>query len=71
MGVSIEVVVGKARRPVNISYNTAPKAKMSVRQSVSRPASCSGAMYPRVPGALTPEPAVFVPVASVESGMSG
>ena len=34
----------KARRPEIISYNTAPKLKMSDRASASRPASCSGDM---------------------------
>ena len=36
-------------RPVSISYSTAPNAKMSVRASASRPSSCSGAMYWKVP----------------------
>ena len=39
----------KARRPVVISYNTAPRAKMSLRWSVERPWSCSGDMYGNVP----------------------
>ncbi len=38
-----------ARRPVTISYSTAPSAKMSVRASASTPSSCSGAMYWNVP----------------------
>ena len=33
-----------ARRPVAISYITAPKAKMSLRASAGLPSSCSGAM---------------------------
>ena len=39
----------KARRPVNISYSTAPQAKMSVRASIVCACSCSGAMYCTVP----------------------
>ena len=35
--------------PVDISYNTEPKAKMSVRASTSFPSSCSGGMYWHVP----------------------
>src|ERR1700687_5841920 len=35
--------------PVNISYTTAPNAKMSVRALASSPSSCSGAMYWNVP----------------------
>ena len=35
----------KARRPVTISYSTAPNAKMSLRGSTSAPSSCSGDMY--------------------------
>jgi hypothetical protein len=31
--------------PVTISYNTEPRAKMSLRLSASLPSSCSGAMY--------------------------
>ena len=39
----------KAFSPVAISCSTAPKAKMSVRASVCRPSTCSGAMYCSVP----------------------
>ena len=35
---------GKARRPVSISYSTAPNAQMSVRLSTGRPRACSGLM---------------------------
>ena len=35
----------KARRPVTISYSTAPKLKMSVRASSFFPSACSGDMY--------------------------
>jgi hypothetical protein len=35
--------------PVAISYKIAPSAKMSVLASASRPSSCSGAMYRKVP----------------------
>ena len=38
-----------ARRPVTISYKTAPNANRSLRGSASRPSSCSGAMYCSVP----------------------
>ena len=34
-----------ARRPPAISYNTAPYAKMSVRQSIGSPRTCSGERY--------------------------
>ena len=34
-----------ARLPVTNSYSTHPSAKMSVRESASRPSICSGAMY--------------------------
>lgn len=44
---SLEAV--NARRPATISYSTQPNARMSVRASTSRPSSCSGAMYGRVP----------------------
>src|SRR6185436_17531532 len=49
---STELRAGNADWPVIISYITTPNAKMSVRESVSRPCSCSGDMYPRVPAAL-------------------
>jgi hypothetical protein len=39
----------KARRPEAISYNTAPRAKMSERASASFPSTCSGDMYWNVP----------------------
>ncbi len=42
-----------ARRPVTISYSTAPKLKMSLRASTFPPVACSGDMYPAVP-ATTP-----------------
>src|SRR2546422_4198732 len=35
--------------PVIISYVSMPKAKISVRASVSRPSICSGAIYANVP----------------------
>ena len=38
-----------AFRPVTISKNTAPNAKISVRGSASSPSICSGAMYRNVP----------------------
>src|ERR1043166_9343338 len=38
-----------ARRPVYISYSTAPNAKMSLRPSRSFPSTCSGDMYWNVP----------------------
>ena len=34
----------KARLPVNISYNTTPKAQMSARLSTGLPFACSGDM---------------------------
>ncbi len=34
----------KARRPVTISYNTAPNEKMSERASTGCPSACSGDM---------------------------
>ena len=39
------VLPSNARLPVTISYNTAPRAKMSLRASASPPSNCSGAMY--------------------------
>ena len=45
----VRVFPSKARRPVVISYRSAPNAKMSVRASASSPSSCSGAMYWKVP----------------------
>ena len=42
----------KARRPEAISYNTAPRAKMSDRASASLPSNCSGAMYWNVPSTM-------------------
>ncbi len=38
-----------ARRPLAISYSTDPSAQRSLRASASRPSSCSGARYCRVP----------------------
>jgi len=43
------VLPWKARLPVNISYRTAPKEKMSLRPSSSRPWTCSGDIYWKVP----------------------
>ena len=40
---------GNARRPVTISYSTAPREKMSVRESRASPQACSGDMYAIVP----------------------
>ena len=39
----------KARRPVTISYKTAPNEKMSDRASTGLPSACSGDMYAVVP----------------------
>ncbi len=39
----------KGRRPLAISYSTHPRAQRSLRVSGSRPSSCSGARYCRVP----------------------
>ena len=55
-----------ARRPVNISYTTAPKAKMSLRASASRPSSCSGDMYCGVPG-IAPASVIGCRVSAVAS----
>src|SRR5262245_11772649 len=61
---------GKAYLRVTISYMTAPKAKTSVRASVALPPSCSGAIYPRVPGNRLPAPLIFDSAASPD-GASG
>ena len=45
----------KALRPVAISYNTAPNAKISERASASLPSNCSGAMYWSVPSSVPSE----------------
>ena len=42
----------KARLPEAISYNTAPKEKMSERASASLPSNCSGDMYWNVPSTV-------------------
>ena len=49
------VVPANGLRPVSISYNTAPKAKRSLRASTPTPSICSGDMYCRVPSS---EPSV-------------
>src|SRR5256885_5882416 len=38
-----------AALPLNISYNSAPKEKISERRSVDLPTACSGDMYAAVP----------------------
>ncbi len=43
------VLPSNARLPPIISYNTAPRLKMSLRASASLPSTCSGAMYWNVP----------------------
>src|ERR1019366_1217485 len=45
----IWLLPSNGRFPANISYNTAPKAKMSERGSASLPSICSGDMYCTVP----------------------
>jgi len=42
--VSATVARPKARRAVNISYNTQPKAHTSLRLSTPSPRACSGLM---------------------------
>ena len=63
------VMRSKAWRPEIISYNTAPKLKMSDRASASRPASCSGDMswtVPRtMPAAVSGSCAIWVAVCCV------
>src|SRR6516162_7560211 len=51
MAAMVDAVVlpSNARRPVQASYKTAPRAKMSERASASLPSSCSGDMYWNVP----------------------
>ena len=49
----------KARRPVSISYSTAPNAQMSARLSTGFPRACSGDIYAAVP-MITP---ICVPAA--------
>ena len=44
-----ELLPEKGWCPVAISYNTAPKLKMSVRVSSAFPSACSGDMYATVP----------------------
>ena len=55
MAASVSAVVAapNAARPVNISYNTQPKAQTSLRLSRLWPRACSGLMYAGVP-AITP-----------------
>ena len=43
------VAPANARSPVAISWSTQPSAHRSLRASASRPSSCSGAMYWKVP----------------------
>src|SRR5262249_54543175 len=47
--VSMEDPPWNARFSENISYKIAPKLKMSLRESVVFPRTCSGDMYPTVP----------------------
>ena len=78
VSVSDTVFPANARRPVTISYRTAPKLKMSLRASTFPPVACSGDMYPAVPVTTpgrvsTPEPLAVVsvsPVSSVSSATS-
>jgi hypothetical protein len=45
------VQLSKGRRPVTISYSTAPMDQMSLRGSAASPPNCSGAIYGNVPEA--------------------
>jgi hypothetical protein len=70
--VSDTVFPANARRPVTISYSTAPKLNTSLRASTVPPVACSGDMYPAVPvttpGCVsTPEPLAVVSVSPVSS----
>jgi hypothetical protein len=55
--VDIRLAPWKARRPVSISYITAPSEKMSERASTGLPCACSGDMYAAVP-TMTPSSVV-------------